>query len=194
MRGSPVILPPGEPTVRSVDAAAAAASTFGPDVLVGVGGGSVLDTVKALSALVRSPVRLSGFWRAFPVPSLFLGRGLPWIAIPTTAGTGAEVTKNAVIKSETARRQEEHALPPPAGLRGDRRPGDHAVPSCRGDRHVWPGCVHPARRGLRQPVDEPVRAFARRGSLPADVGCPGRALARAGGHRPARRRPAMARW
>ncbi|MGO9309993.1 MAG: iron-containing alcohol dehydrogenase, partial [Spirochaetia bacterium] len=94
--------PPGEPTVRSVDDAAAAAVAFGPDVLVGVGGGSVLDTVKAVSALVRSPGsaerHLEGLPGAVPVP----GPGLPWIAVPTTSGTGAEATKNAVIKSETA--------------------------------------------------------------------------------------------
>ncbi|MGA2641647.1 MAG: iron-containing alcohol dehydrogenase [Spirochaetia bacterium] len=91
-----------EPSVRSVDAAAAAAASFEPEVLVAVGGGSVLDTTKALSALVRHPGSaeryLEGISGAAPVP----GPGLPWIAVPTTSGTGAEATKNAVIKSESA--------------------------------------------------------------------------------------------
>jgi alcohol dehydrogenase class IV len=94
--------PPAEPSVRSVDAAAAAAAGFKPDVLVAVGGGSVMDTTKALSALVRFPGSaerfLEGLVGAAPVP----GPGLPWIAVPTTSGTGAEATKNAVIKFEAA--------------------------------------------------------------------------------------------
>jgi len=90
----------GEPSTRSLAAAAAKGSRFGPDVIVAVGGGSVLDTAKALSALLRFPAPveryLEGMEGAVPVP----GPGLPWVAVPTTAGTGAEVTKNAVVKSE----------------------------------------------------------------------------------------------
>jgi alcohol dehydrogenase class IV len=94
--------PSSEPSVRSVAAAGAAAAAFRPEVLVAVGGGSVMDTTKALSALVRFPGSaerfLEGLPGAVPVP----GPGLPWIAVPTTSGTGAEATKNAVITSETA--------------------------------------------------------------------------------------------
>ncbi len=90
----------GEPSARSLTAAAAQAAGFRPEVLVAVGGGSVLDTAKALSALVRFPAPaehyLEGMEGAVPVP----GPGIPWVAVPTTAGTGAEVTKNAVVKSE----------------------------------------------------------------------------------------------
>lgn len=90
----------GEPSTRSLTTAAAQGSRFNPDVIVAIGGGSVLDTAKALSALVRfsAPAEryLEGMEGAVPVP----GPGIPWVALPTTAGTGAEVTKNAVVKSE----------------------------------------------------------------------------------------------
>jgi alcohol dehydrogenase class IV len=88
-----------EPSVRSLDSAAETTSSFAPEVIVAVGGGSVLDTAKALSALLRYPAPvaryLEGMEGALPVP----GPGIPWVAVPTTAGTGAETTKNAVLKS-----------------------------------------------------------------------------------------------
>jgi len=94
--------PAGEPAVRPVDEAARAACAFRPDVIVAVGGGSVLDTAKALSALVRYPGSaerfLEGLSGSIPVP----GPCVPWIGVPTTSGTGAEATKNAVIKAEAA--------------------------------------------------------------------------------------------
>ena len=91
-----------EPTVRSVDEAALAASAFRPDVLVAVGGGSVLDTAKAVSALVRYPGSAERFLEGFPGSLPVPGPCVPWIAVPTTSGTGAEATKNAVIKAEAA--------------------------------------------------------------------------------------------
>jgi alcohol dehydrogenase class IV len=93
--------PAGEPSTASLEAACRMASRSRPDAIVAVGGGSVIDTAKALSALMRypGPVErfLEGVEGAMPVP----GPCLPWIAVPTTAGTGAEVTKNAVIRSES---------------------------------------------------------------------------------------------
>jgi alcohol dehydrogenase class IV len=94
--------PPGEPGVRSVDAAASEAADFRPDVLVAVGGGAVLDTAKALAALVLHPGSAERFLEGLPGAVTVPGPCLPWIAVPTTSGTGAEATKNAVIKSETA--------------------------------------------------------------------------------------------
>lgn len=88
----------GEPTSLTVAAALEEALPFGPDAMVAVGGGSVLDTARALSALLvhGGPVEryLEGMADAGEVP----GPCLPWVAIPTTAGTGAEATKNAVLK------------------------------------------------------------------------------------------------
>ncbi len=92
----------GEPTERLVDEAGAAAADLRPDLIVAVGGGSVIDTAKAVSALAAHPGPcrrfLEGVDGAVPVP----GPGVPWLAVPTTAGTGAEVTKNAVVLSDSA--------------------------------------------------------------------------------------------
>jgi alcohol dehydrogenase class IV len=86
-----------EPTLPDVEQALAALTGFTPDVVIALGGGSVIDFAKALAAL----------WRCSGHPQEYLevvgsGRALdhapiPLIALPTTAGTGAEVTKNAVI-------------------------------------------------------------------------------------------------
>ncbi|MCC6232990.1 MAG: iron-containing alcohol dehydrogenase, partial [Verrucomicrobiales bacterium] len=74
----------------------------GCDVVVGLGGGSVIDAAKAIAGLVPQPGDLHDYLevvgRAQPLPRA----ALPWIAVPTTAGAGAEVTRNAVL---TARAQ-----------------------------------------------------------------------------------------
>ncbi len=97
-----VLCPSAEPTTRSLAAAAEAAIRFAPDVLVAVGGGSVLDTTKALSALIRFPGPVERFLEGMPGSTTVPGPCVPWIAVPTTAGTGAEATKNAVVKAESA--------------------------------------------------------------------------------------------
>lgn len=97
--------PPGEPDETDVDAAVPAARDARPDVIVAVGGGSVLDFAKAIAALVpqteNAPVRdyLEGVGRGLTITA----DPLPLIACPTTAGTGAEVTKNAVISSKASK-------------------------------------------------------------------------------------------
>jgi alcohol dehydrogenase class IV len=86
-----------EPTLADLLAALDSARDHRPDLVVALGGGAALDLGKALAALVPAP---DG-----PMEHLELaGRGLPlkvdplpFIALPTTAGTGAEVTRNAVI-------------------------------------------------------------------------------------------------
>jgi alcohol dehydrogenase class IV len=92
--------PAGEPSTRSLAAASESAARFSPDVIIAVGGGSVLDSAKALSALLRFPGPVERFLEGLPGASAVPGPGIPWIAVPTTAGTGAEVTKNAVVRSE----------------------------------------------------------------------------------------------
>ncbi len=93
--------PAGEPTTGTVDRLCHAAAPWRPDAVVAVGGGSVLDSAKALAALLAhgGPVQrfLEGVEGSVPVP----GPCLPWIAVPTTAGTGAEVTKNAVVRVQS---------------------------------------------------------------------------------------------
>jgi len=89
-----------EPTVENIDQAAALLSEFAPDVFVAVGGGSVIDTAKALALLAtnRGSIRdfLFGGDRKIEIPPL------PIIALPTTAGSGSEITGSCVI-SDTKR-------------------------------------------------------------------------------------------
>ena len=89
----------GEPTVEDARAAVAAGRDHQADLVVGIGGGSVLDVAKAVAMLLGNG--------GDPLDYLeVVGRGLPitrasvpYAAVPTTAGTGAEVTENAVLAS-----------------------------------------------------------------------------------------------
>ncbi len=81
-----------DPTTDSVAAALAALKQFDADCLVALGGGSSIDTAKAASVLAVNP----GKMRDYKAPNN-ITRGLPVIAVPTTAGTGSEATSVAVI-------------------------------------------------------------------------------------------------
>ncbi len=91
---------PGEPTVTGVNSIRAKAEQFDVSAIVAVGGGSVLDTAKALSALLPLREGVEQYIVGTGSGKTLSGPGIPWIAVPTTSGTGTEVTKNAVIKSE----------------------------------------------------------------------------------------------
>ena len=86
-----------EPSLPALEAALASVSADRPDVVVALGGGSVIDFAKALAALIPcagAPLDyLEGVGGGKPLDRA----PLPMIALPTAAGTGAEVTKNAVI-------------------------------------------------------------------------------------------------
>ena len=91
-----------EPSVASVERAAAALSAApggGYDGIVGVGGGSVLDTAKGVSLRSANDGPLQRYFGVELVPST----GLPMILVPTTAGTGSEATPNAIF-DDTDRR------------------------------------------------------------------------------------------
>jgi alcohol dehydrogenase class IV len=79
--------------VPSVEAAADTARTFGPDVVLGYGGGSAIDLAKLVALLLRHPSPLSQYYGENAVP----GPVVPIVAVPTTAGTGSEVTPVAVV-------------------------------------------------------------------------------------------------
>lgn len=81
-----------DPTTDSVAAGLAAFRAGDYDCLVALGGGSAMDTAKAVAVLARH----GGAMRDYKVPAS-VAPGLPVIALPTTAGTGAEVTRAAVI-------------------------------------------------------------------------------------------------
>jgi alcohol dehydrogenase class IV len=84
--------PPDVPVGAAVDAAEAARA-FGPDMVVAVGGGSCLDMGKTVALLLSHGGRPQDYYGENLVP----GPVLPLIAIPTTAGTGSEVTPVAVL-------------------------------------------------------------------------------------------------
>ena len=77
----------------SVAICVAEAKAFEPDMVIGVGGGSCLDMAKCAALLISHGGRLQDYYGEFKVP----GPTLPVIAVPTTAGTGSEVTPVAVI-------------------------------------------------------------------------------------------------
>jgi alcohol dehydrogenase len=82
-----------EPATEVVERTAEIARKGNFDVIIGLGGGSILDVTKMASALVTNPGRTEDYFGKEKVPK----RGLPTIIVPTTAGTGAEVTKHAIF-------------------------------------------------------------------------------------------------
>ena len=90
---------PGEPTTATVLEGVEQARQAGSDLVIGIGGGSVLDTGKAIAALLTNSGNLLDYMEIIGHGKQILQAPAPYIAIPTTAGTGAEVTRNAVIGS-----------------------------------------------------------------------------------------------
>jgi alcohol dehydrogenase len=87
-----------EPTVVSILAGVELAAKGDYDCLVAIGGGSPIDSAKAISILAK----FGGEMRDYKVPRVVNELGLPVIAIPTTAGTGSEATRFTVITDETS--------------------------------------------------------------------------------------------
>ncbi len=88
-----------EPTMDTARQATAQARQAGCDLVIGFGGGSALDTAKAAAALVTNGGDPMDYAEVIGRGHKFTRPSLPFLAIPTTAGTGAEVTKNAVVGS-----------------------------------------------------------------------------------------------
>jgi len=87
----------GEPTVEVIREGVKAARAC--DMIIGLGGGSVLDAGKAIAALVTNLGDVFDYLEVIGKGQPLVNAPLPYIAIPTTAGTGSEVTRNAVIES-----------------------------------------------------------------------------------------------
>ena len=88
-----------EPTVPLLKEAVVQAREAGADVIVGLGGGSCIDLAKAVAALLSNDGDLFDYLEVIGKGKALENPALPVIAVPTTSGTGAEVTKNAVIGS-----------------------------------------------------------------------------------------------
>ncbi len=93
----------GEPTIELARAGAGAAREHGANAVAAIGGGSVIDTAKAIAMLLGNGgdpldyLEVVGSGRTITQPAV------PCVAVPTTAGTGAEVTANAVLASPAHR-------------------------------------------------------------------------------------------
>ncbi|OUR82047.1 alcohol dehydrogenase [Colwellia psychrerythraea] len=87
-----------EPTVASIQAGVAKAKNGDYDCIIALGGGSPIDSAKAIAILAKH----GGVMQDYRFPRMVTEQGLPLIAIPTTAGTGSEVTKFTIITDETS--------------------------------------------------------------------------------------------
>ena len=90
---------PVEPTVDLVVSGAGAARSRGVEVVIGIGGGSAIDAAKAIAAFATNEGDPFDYLEVIGKGKPLAETPLPVIAVPTTAGTGAEVTRNAVLAS-----------------------------------------------------------------------------------------------
>ena len=88
-----------EPELSLVQTGARLAAESRCDVIISIGGGSVMDGGKAMAGLATNPGDVFDYLEVIGKAQPLTNPGLPIIAVPTTAGTGAEVTRNAVLHS-----------------------------------------------------------------------------------------------
>jgi len=89
----------GEPTVDAVRHGVAVARDESCDVVVGFGGGSAIDAAKAIAAMLGNGGDVFEHLEVIGGGVPLTRPSVPWVAVPTTAGTGSEVTRNAVLAS-----------------------------------------------------------------------------------------------
>lgn len=89
----------GEPTTEGVRAGVTHARAAGCDLVIGFGGGSALDAAKAIAGLLTNEGELLDYLEVVGRARPLLRPAAPWMALPTTAGTGTEVTRNSVLAS-----------------------------------------------------------------------------------------------
>jgi len=90
----------GEPSPHLVDDAVSQYTNDNFDVVLGVGGGSALDAAKAIAGLLRVKRSVMDYLEGVGPELEYSGPAVPLIAVPTTAGTGSEATKNAVLSQQ----------------------------------------------------------------------------------------------
>jgi len=88
---------PAEPSPQMVDEAVRALRTEPVDVVIGIGGGSALDAAKAIAGLLKPGNSVMDHLEGVGPELPYAGPATPFVAVPTTAGTGSEATKNAVL-------------------------------------------------------------------------------------------------
>ena len=93
---------PGEPSPQMVDEAVRALRAEAIDVVIGIGGGSALDAAKAIAGLLGPGNSVMDHLEGVGPELPYAGPATPFIAVPTTAGTGSEATKNAVLSIQGA--------------------------------------------------------------------------------------------
>jgi len=93
----------GEPTIGLVSNGVLEAQKSGSDFVIGFGGGSAIDAAKAIAAMLTNPGDILEYLEVIGNGKPLVNPPLPYVAIPTTAGTGAEATRNAVLASPAHR-------------------------------------------------------------------------------------------
>jgi alcohol dehydrogenase class IV len=94
--GYHIIVVSGEPSPEIIDTSVRKLSGEGIELVIGIGGGSVIDAGKAVSAMINKPESVVEFLEGVGNKD-HPGTKVPFVAVPTTSGTGSEATKNAVI-------------------------------------------------------------------------------------------------
>jgi alcohol dehydrogenase class IV len=89
----------GEPGLETIQQGVTLAKKENSKLIIGIGGGSVLDAGKAIAAMLTNPGELLDYLEVIGRGKALAEPAAPFIAIPTTAGTGSEVTRNAVLAS-----------------------------------------------------------------------------------------------
>ncbi len=99
LRGCVFFRVTSEPTIEMVRAGVRAARAMSCDVVIGFGGGSAIDAGKAIAAMLTNRGDLLDHLEVIGRGAPLVVAAAPFIAVPTTAGTGSEVTRNAVLGS-----------------------------------------------------------------------------------------------
>jgi alcohol dehydrogenase class IV len=89
----------GEPEIAAIESGVQTAKKQSCDLIISLGGGSVIDSGKAIAAMLSNPGELLDYLEVIGRGQTLTKASAPFIAIPTTAGTGSEVTRNAVLGS-----------------------------------------------------------------------------------------------